>query len=33
MNYIRDQSTLVSPLQMPQKSDRVYKQLELKPYF
>jgi hypothetical protein len=33
MNYIRDQSTLVSPMQMPQKSDRVYKQLELKPYF
>jgi len=28
MNYIRDQSTLVTPIQMPQKSDRVYKQLE-----
>ncbi len=33
MNYIRDQSTLVSPIQMPQRSDRVYKELELKPYF
>lgn len=31
--YIEDQSTLVVPLDMPQKTDRQYTQLELKPWF
>lgn len=33
MNYLRDQSTLVVPLEHAQQSDRDYKQLELKPWF
>jgi hypothetical protein len=30
--YIQDQSTLVMPMDRPVRPDRVYKQLELKPY-
>lgn len=30
--YLEDQSTLVQPLELPMKSDRVYKQLETKPW-
>uniref|UniRef100_A0A6C0DQL7 Minor capsid protein P8 central region domain-containing protein n=1 Tax=viral metagenome TaxID=1070528 RepID=A0A6C0DQL7_9ZZZZ len=30
MKYMEDQSTLVVPLELPQQTDRVYKQLELK---
>jgi hypothetical protein len=33
MKYLQDQSTLVVPLELPQHIDRVYKQLELKPWF
>lgn len=33
MKYLQDQSSLVMPLQWPQQPDRVYKQLELKPWF
>lgn len=33
MKYLQDQSSLVVPLLLPQHHDRVYKQLELKPYF
>jgi len=33
MKYLQDQSTLVVPLELPQHHDRVYKQLELKPWF
>jgi hypothetical protein len=32
LKYLEDQSTLVVPIALPQQSDRVYKQLELKPY-
>ena len=31
--YLQDQSTLVMPFDRPVRPDRVYKQLELKPYF
>ena len=30
--YLEDQSTLVQPLELPMKADRVYKQLEVKPW-
>jgi hypothetical protein len=33
MKYRIDQSTLVTPLQIPQHHDRQYKQLELKNWF
>ena len=33
LKYLQDQSTLVVPIQLPMQSDRVYKQLELKPWF
>lgn len=33
VKYLRDQSTLVVPLEHAQQSDRDYKQLELKPWF
>jgi hypothetical protein len=33
LNYIKDASTLVVPLEAPIKVDRQYKQLELKPWF
>ena len=33
MRYLQDQSTLVMPLAQPRQPDRVYKQLELKPWF
>jgi len=33
MKYLQDQSSLVVPLQWPQQPDRVYKQLELKPWY
>lgn len=33
MRYLQDQSTLVVPLAQPRRPDRVYKQLELKPWF
>ena len=33
MKYLQDQSSLVVPLVWPQQPDRVYKQLELKPWF
>jgi hypothetical protein len=33
MKYRMDQSTLVVPLAVPQHHDRVYKQLELKPWY
>lgn len=33
MKYLQDQSSLVVPLELPQHTDRVYKQLELKPWF
>jgi hypothetical protein len=32
MKYCQDQSTLVVPLELPQQTDRQYKQLELKPW-
>jgi hypothetical protein len=32
LKYLEDQSRLVVPLSLPQQSDRVYKQLELKPF-
>jgi hypothetical protein len=32
IKYRRDQSTLVTPMELPKQSDRVYKQLELKPW-
>ncbi len=32
IKYRRDQSTLVTPIDLPQQSDRDYKQLELRPY-
>jgi methyl coenzyme M reductase gamma subunit len=32
VNYMRDQSTLVMPMDRPVPVDRDYKQLELKPY-
>ena len=32
VNYMRDQSTLVMPLDRPVPVDRDHKQLELKPY-
>ena len=32
LKYLEDQSRLVVPLELPQQPDRVYKQLELKPY-
>lgn len=33
LKYMQDQSTLVVPLQLPMQPDRVYKQLEQKPWF
>jgi hypothetical protein len=33
LKYLQDQSTLVVPIQLPIQADRVYKQLELKPWF
>jgi len=33
MRYLQDQSSLVVPLAQPRQPDRVYKQLELKPWF
>ena len=33
LKYMQDQSSLVVPLEWPQQPDRVYKQLELKPWF
>lgn len=33
LKYLEDQSRLVAPLELPQHHDRVYKQLELKPYY
>ncbi len=32
VKYRRDQSTLVTPLSLPQQPDRDYKQLEMKTY-
>jgi hypothetical protein len=32
LKYLEDQSRLVVPLELPQRPDRVYKQLELQPY-
>ena len=32
LKYLEDQSRLVVPIALPQQSDRVYKQLELKPF-
>lgn len=32
LKYLEDQSRLVVPLSLPEQPDRVYKQLELKPY-
>lgn len=32
LRYLEDQSRLVVPLALPQQPDRVYKQLQLKPY-
>ena len=32
LKYIKDQSTLAVPIELPRQSDRDYKQLELKPY-
>lgn len=32
MKYCEDQSTLAVPMELPQQSDREYKQLELKPF-
>jgi|TARA_B100001057_G_C22613175_1_gene857407 hypothetical protein len=32
IKYCRDQSTLVTPMDLPQKTDREYKQLEMKHY-
>jgi hypothetical protein len=32
VKYCRDQSTLVTPLDLPRQSDREYKQLEMKPW-
>lgn len=33
LKYLQDQSSLVVPIQLPIQPDRVYKQLELKPWF
>jgi len=33
LKYLEDQSRLVVPIELPRQSDRVYKQLELKPYY
>lgn len=33
IKYCQDQSTLVVPLEIPRHHDRLYKQLELKPWF
>jgi hypothetical protein len=33
LKYCDDQSTLVTPLEVPRHHDREYKQLELKPWF
>jgi hypothetical protein len=33
INYTKDQSTLVVPIQLPDQNDRNYKTLELKPWF
>jgi hypothetical protein len=33
LKYCEDQSTLVTPLEIPRHHDRQYKQLELKPWF
>lgn len=33
LKYVQDQSTIAVPLELPQQHDRVYKQLELKPWF
>ena len=32
VKYCRDQSTLVTPLELPRQADREYKQLEMKPW-
>ena len=32
LKYLEDQSRLVVPLSLPEQTDRVYKQLELKPF-
>ncbi len=33
LKYLEDNSRLVVPMELPQHHDRVYKQLELKPYY
>ena len=33
LKYLEDSSRLVVPMELPQHHDRVYKQLELKPYY
>lgn len=33
INYAKDQSTLVVPIQLPEQNDRSWKQLELQPWF
>jgi hypothetical protein len=33
LKYLQDQSSLVVPLELPQQTDRVFKQLELKPWY
>ena len=32
IKYCKDQSTLVTPIELPQQSDREFKQLEMKPF-
>jgi len=32
IKYCQDQSTLVTPMELPQQSDREFKQLEMKPF-
>ena len=32
LNYCRDQSTLVTPMDLPAQSDREFRQLEMKPF-
>ncbi len=33
LKYLQDQSSLVVPIERPQQTDRVFKQLELKPWY
>jgi len=33
LKYLQDQSSLVVPIELPQQTDRVFKQLELKPWY